>query len=375
MFPRSPWRARIHEAHRDVPIVWLAGVRRVGKTTLVRGLEGALYLNCDLPSVSRRLDDPERFLAELTAPLLVLDEVHQLPDPSRLLKIAADEHPALRVVATGSSTLAATDRFRDSLTGRKRTVHLVPVLAEELDTFGVTLETRLLHGGLPDALLAPSPPGDFYAEWMDSFYARDVQALFRVEKRRAFLLLLETLLRNHGGLANQSTLAKVTGLSRPTLQNYLDVLEVTQAITRLRPWFGGGKQELVQQPKIYGFDSGFVAWANGWTELHAADRGLLWESLVLETLSAQPSSRPVQFWRDKQQREIDFVVPSGRGVDAYECKWKEDAFEPAALQVFRKAYPEGKNFLVAPISGPPRTRRFGDLEVEVCHAKDLGRPR
>jgi len=84
----------------------------------------------------------------------VLDEVHQLPDPSRILKIAADAFPEVRVLATGSSTLAATHKFRDSLTGRKRAVELVPVLAEEAGNFGVTdLEGRLLRGGLPPTLL------------------------------------------------------------------------------------------------------------------------------------------------------------------------------------------------------------------------------
>lgn len=68
---------------------------------------------------------------------MVFDEVHQLPDPSRLLKIGADAFPHLRILATGSSTLAATTKFRDALTGRKRVVELVPVLHEELPAFGV----------------------------------------------------------------------------------------------------------------------------------------------------------------------------------------------------------------------------------------------
>src|SRR5204862_6766999 len=115
MLPRPVWEARLAEAHRRAPIAWLTGVRRVGKTTLVRSLPDALYLDCDLPSVAEPLRDPEAFLASVTASRLILDEVHQLPDPSRLLKIAADHHPRLRVIATGSSTLAATPQFRDRL--------------------------------------------------------------------------------------------------------------------------------------------------------------------------------------------------------------------------------------------------------------------
>ena len=74
MIRRPVWEARIEEAHRRAPIVWLTGVRRIGKTTLVRGLPSALYLDCDLPSVAERLRDPEVFLASVEASRLILDE-------------------------------------------------------------------------------------------------------------------------------------------------------------------------------------------------------------------------------------------------------------------------------------------------------------
>lgn len=109
----------------------------------------ARYLNCDLPSVQRSLADSELFLDGL-APnaVVVFDEVHRLPDPSQLLKIAADEYAGFRVLATGSSTLAATGKFRDSLAGRKFEVHLPPVPWDEcIDAFGIAdLDRRLLHG-------------------------------------------------------------------------------------------------------------------------------------------------------------------------------------------------------------------------------------
>lgn len=96
---------------------------------LAKSLGAEVFLNCDLPSSAERLRDPESFFRSIGKGLVVLDEVLQLPDPSQILKIAADAFPELRVLATGSSTLAATHKFRDSLTGRKRAVELVPVLA------------------------------------------------------------------------------------------------------------------------------------------------------------------------------------------------------------------------------------------------------
>jgi predicted AAA+ superfamily ATPase len=97
-------------------------------------LPDTTYLNCDLPSVVRRLENPELFYAsQAKGATIVLDEVHRLSDPSRTLKIAADAFPHLRLLATGSSTLAATRKFRDSLTGRKIVIILPPVLWTECE--------------------------------------------------------------------------------------------------------------------------------------------------------------------------------------------------------------------------------------------------
>lgn len=135
MINRPYWLEKIESSWRKAPIVWLTGVRRVGKTILCNELADVLYLNCDLPSTADRLQDIERFFKSTKKNRIIFDEIHQLPDPSKILKIAADAFPHLKILATGSSTLAATKKFRDSLTGRKRVLHLLPVLASELPAF------------------------------------------------------------------------------------------------------------------------------------------------------------------------------------------------------------------------------------------------
>jgi uncharacterized protein YprB with RNaseH-like and TPR domain len=134
-------------------------------------LPDAVYMNCDLPSVCRALSDPEPFLDSLPDNATVIfDEIHRLDDPSRVLKIAADAYSHLKVLATGSSTLAATRKFRDSLTGRKHAIYLPPVVWEEcLGPFGIRdLDRRLLHGGLPEPMLSSTKDPSFFSEWMDS---------------------------------------------------------------------------------------------------------------------------------------------------------------------------------------------------------------
>ena len=267
MIERPSWMRRIRDAWETRPVVWLSGVRRIGKTTLSHMLPGARYLNCDLPSVQRTLEDPELFFDSVPPDaVLAFDEVHRLPDPSHVLKIAADEYPGIRVLATGSSTLAATGKFRDSLAGRKLEVHLCPVPWEEcMDAFGIAeLDRRLLHGGLPEALLAEGPDDGFFGEWMDSFYARDILELFNIRNRRGFLDLLRLLLRGSGGQVDYTSLASGSDLSRVTVKAYLEAMEAAHVIRLLRPFHGGGSQEIVSRPRCYAFDTGVVAFERGW---------------------------------------------------------------------------------------------------------------
>jgi hypothetical protein len=368
MINRAFWQARLEQAWGEAPIVWLAGVRRSGKTTLAQSLgpERSLYVNCDLPATADMLRDPVLFFKNCDRPVVVLDEIHQLADPSRVLKIAADEFPKLRVLATGSSTLAASRKFRDTLTGRKRQLRFVPVLTGELAAFGATLERRLYHGGLPPALLAATKQPSFYREWLDSFFARDIQRLFAFRDINRFNALFEYVLRQSGGQLEVAKTASALGISRPTVESHLQALEITQALTLVRPFHGGGQGEIVKQPKAYAFDTGFVSFARGWDPLRPSDRGLLWEHLVLEAFQAQWPDEPVRYWRDKAGHEVDFVRPRARdAVDAYECKWDAAAFDATALKVFRAAYPKGDNYLLSPGADRAYVKKVDGLEIKM----------
>jgi hypothetical protein len=372
MIARPLWNERLAAAWKQAPIVWLTGPRRVGKTVLAQSIPEAEFLNCDLPSVAERLSDPESFYRSVRKRVVIFDEVHQLPDPSRLLKIGSDEFPKLKILATGSSTLAATQKFRDSLAGRKRVVELVPVLHEELPAFGVAgVPERLLRGGLPPALLAKERSSEFYSEWQDSYFARDVQELFRLEKRAGFLRVLELLLRQSGGMLDVTKLAAESQISRPTVINWLEVYQVTHVIHMIRPFAAGGRREIIAQPKAFGFDTGLVCHARGWDQLRPDDCGTLWEHLTLDTLIAAGLPK-IHFWRDKQQREVDFVVPRSReAVDAIECKWKPDGFEARGLAAFREHNPEGRNFVVSPLHGPAYERNVNGMKVSFVSPGEL----
>ncbi len=158
----------IENAWRRRSVVWLSGVRRVGKTVLSRSIGNVEYFDCELPRTRKMMEDPEGFLDGLGRRRIVLDEIHRLQDPSQLLKIAADHYPSIKVLATGSSTLGATTKFRDTLAGRKQDIWLTPMSLADLEATGNSdLGHRFLHGGLPPFFLAEELPERDFQEWID----------------------------------------------------------------------------------------------------------------------------------------------------------------------------------------------------------------
>ncbi len=112
MVLRQHWIERIEKAWKQRTVIWLAGVRRVGKTYLCQSLPEVEYFDCELPRTRRMMDDPEGFLEGHRGKRIVLDEIHRLDNPSELLKIAADHFPKTRIIATGSSTLERVDQVQ-----------------------------------------------------------------------------------------------------------------------------------------------------------------------------------------------------------------------------------------------------------------------
>jgi predicted AAA+ superfamily ATPase len=381
---RPFWEELIEKAWLDRSIIWLMGVRRVGKTSLCHSLPNITYFDCELPKTRALLDDPEGFLENQKGKRIVLDEIHRLDNPSEILKIAADHYPSVKVIATGSSTLGASAKFRDTLTGRKREVWLTPMLLEEMAIFGSTdLRHRMLFGGFPFYFVQKEFPEVDFSEWISSYWAKDIQELFKVEKRNSFLKFTELLLAQSGGQFEATKFADACEVSRPSISNYLAILEETFVVHVIRPYFSYRASEIVKAPKVYGFDTGFVCFFKGWNTLRQDDVGLLWEQCVLNELEAKLQKRfAIHYWRDKQGHEIDFVLPE-RGDNSQtiiECKFSilqdiESAMRGIAKNVaaFRAIYPEGKNFICASNVDRPYQKKYGELTFDIVNPQELTR--
>jgi len=376
---RPFWQKKIEDAWKEKNIIWLMGVRRIGKTSLCQSLEDVTYFDCERPRTRQLFIDPEGFLESNNGKKIVLDEIHRLDNPSEILKIAADHYPNIKIIATGSSTLGASKKFKDTLTGRKREIWLTPILLQEMELFGKNdIRHRFLFGGFPSLYVRSKLPEVDFQEWIDAYWAKDIQDVFSVGKRYSFQKFAELLLAHSGGMFEATKFTGPCEVTRQTIVNYLDILEETFVVHVIRPYSTHKPTEIVMAPKVYGFDTGFVCFAKGRHELRPEDLGLMWEQCVLNEIHGYLQTRAINYWRDKRGHEIDFVIKN-RAEDslvAVECKFTitEDSITQSIsknFEAFREYYPEGENFVIANNIDTPFKRRYGNLTLFFSNTKDL----
>ncbi len=373
MVQRKYWIALIEKAWKTRNVIWLAGVRRAGKTMLCQSLDNVEYFDCERPRVRQSMDDPDGFLSSVRGKRIVLDEIHRLQNPSELLKIAADHYRDIQVIATGSSSLGASSKFGDTLTGRKNNIWLTPMILADLHDFRNTnIKHRLLHGGLPPFFMTKSAPESDCQEWIDAFWAKDIQELFRLEKRSSFQKFVELVFINSGGIFEATAYSTPCEVSRPTISNYLSVLDATYTAHIIRPFNSRRISEIISAPKVYAFDTAFVCAFRGWTNLREDDIGYLWEHMVLNELQARLDRRQIHYWRDKRGHEVDFVLTHhGTAPAAIECKWSAKHFKPDAITAFRRLYAKGNNLVASNDVDRSYRKNYGGLEFEFHSLKSL----
>lgn len=374
MVKRQFWIDRIEKAWEKRSIIWLSGVRQSGKTTLCKSLNNIEYFDCDQHEVRERLASPTSFLTAHKGKRIVLDEIHRLSNPSEILKNAADHFPETKIIATGSSTLSAFKKFTDTLTGRKVEIHLTPLLLEEGPLLGNSdIDHRLLFGGLPAFFLEDELPEDAFQEWLSSYWAKDIQELFRLEKRWSFLKFTELLLSHSGSMFEATRYTESCEASRPTISNYLSVMETMHLMRVIRPYTGNSASEIKSAPRVYGFDTGFICHMRAWKTLRPADYGPLWEHIVLNELIGHIPYLNIHYWRNKQGHEIDFVLLRARNLNpiAIECKWSYRSFDPVNIKVFRHLHPDGKNYVVVSDLEGSFDKHYDGLEVTFLSLQEL----
>lgn len=335
---------------RHYPAVLVTGARQTGKTTLLRQLyPEAPFVTLDLPSAAYEAENNGMaFLDALSAePAVVLDEVQYAPALFRYLKIAidADRHRMGRFLMTGSQKFALMQSVSESLAGRVGILEMDTLSSTEMIDAATTDPPSLLHflwrGGYPELWRAPEMLArDFYSGYLATYLERDVRQLVNVTNLRDFERFIRVCATRAGNLVNLSGLASDVGISGTTARQWLGVLEASNIIHLLPPFFNNAGKRLIKTPKLYFKDTGLLCFLLGLTspDQMAASPfiGAVWESFVLGQMhrhrEAVGSPAEIYFWRDAHGLEVDFAVWLNGRLQLVEVKWAETGGEARALR-------------------------------------------
>ena len=363
----------------EFPAVVLLGPRQVGKTTLAKqwvaqaqtgGGPVPLYLDLELPSAQRQLEDAEAFFASHPGRLLVLDEVQRVPDLFAVLRSVIDQRRQAGAMAgqfllLGSASGVLLGQASESLAGRVAMLELTPFQAREIEPMPDRLWVR---GGFPLSYLARSEAASL--RWRDAFITsyleRDIPALgLRIPA--ATLRRLWTMLAHHQGqMLNQSQLAGALAVSGQTVARYIDVLCDLMLVRRLPPWTGNVGKRLVRAPKVFVRDSGLVHALLGLPTLEAVlahpVAGQSWEAHVLEQLIAAAPQAAASFYRTSHGAECDLVL-TAPGGQTWACEVKRSS-APTVSRGFHEAANDvgaHRRLLIAPVANTYPAK--GGIEV------------
>ena len=325
---------RLQSLLAEYPAVALLGPRQVGKTTLALEIAetvDSVYLDLESPADRARLSDPELYLADHEGRLVILDEVHRVPDLFQSLRGLIDRgrrtgRRAGRFLLLGSASMDLLRQSGETLAGRIAYLELNPFDVLEVDPSDY--DALWVRGGFPDSFLAGDNGRSL--TWRDNFIRtyleRDVPQFgprIPAETLRRFWTMLA---HTQGGLFNAAALARGLGVGGNTISRYLDLMVDLLLVRRLMPWHGNVGKRLVRSPKVYIRDSGLVHALLG---LGAKEEivghpivGPSWEGFVIESLlSVAPDRTEASFYRASGGAEIDLILTlPGRRPWAVEIK-------------------------------------------------------
>lgn len=343
-------------------VLILLGARRVGKTAFIKNylstipkqdylqLNGEDIQDADLLK-ERSVSNYSRLLTNVK--ILVIDEAQNIPDIGLILKLIVDSIDGIKVIATGSSVFDLSNKLGEPLVGRKNTIYLFPLAQMEFakyENFKETtqkLEERLLFGSYPELEQYPdwNDKINYLKEIINSYLLKDILIYEGIKQSNKILDLLKLIAFQVGQEVSLQELARQLGISKNTVESYLDLLSKVFVIYKVPGFSRNLRKEITKSNRWYFYDNGI---RNGiianFSRLEArTDVGALWENyLASERIKYQNYTQKTvsnYFWRTYDQQELDWLEEENGILRGYEFKWNENrkAKIPGA---FAKAYPE-----------------------------------
>ena len=319
-------QAKLTDLLRQFPAVVLIGPRQVGKTTLAFAEKNlrttATYLDLELPSAQRQMDDPEAYFLAHQNQLVILDEVQRIPDLFAVLRGVIDQRrrngeASGQFLLLGFASGVLLQQTSESLAGRVAQLELTPFQAREVlpaDVAAAEMNSLWIRGGFPLSWLAASDADSL--TWREVFITtyleKDIPALGSRIPPTTLRRLWTMLAHSQGELLDQSKLASALAISGQTVGRYIDLLCDLMLVRRLPAWSGNAGKRLVRTPKVYVRDSGIVHALLGLQHLDAVlghpVAGSSWEGFVIEQLIAAAPQAQASFFRTSHGAEVDLVL-------------------------------------------------------------------
>lgn len=334
---------RIYERMQPNKVMLLFGPRRVGKTVLMRNIinntpGNHLILNGEDYDTLTLLEPQSianyRKLLD-GIDLLAIDEAQNITDVGKKLKLIVDEVPGIRVIATGSSSFDLQNKAGEPLVGRSSRFQLHPFSQQELGTQENTLSTRqnleerLIYGAYPELISISNlnRKKEYLRDIINSYLLKDILMIDGVKNSRKMMDLLRLISYQTGSEVSYDELGKQLGLSRNTVERYLDLLSQVFIIYRAGAFSRNLRKEISKGAKWYFYDNGIRnAIVNEFKALQVRnDIGVLWENYLMseriKLLSNRGDETQHYFWRTYDGQEIDLIEAAGNKVSAFEFKW------------------------------------------------------
>ena len=347
-------------------VVLIFGARRVGKTVMMREIVKAysgrtMMLNGEdydsLALLENRSVVNYKHLLE-SVDLLAIDEAQNIPQIGSILKLIVDEIPHVSVLASGSSSFDLLNKTGEPLVGRGTQFLLTPFSQREIAQIETALETRrnfearLIYGSYPEVVMMDNfkHKADYLCDVVNAYLLKDILAIDGLKNSSKMRDLLRLIAFQLGNEVSYEELGKQLGMSKTTVEKYLDLLEKVFVIYRLGAFSRNLRKEVTKAGKWYFYDNGIRnAIIGAFSSLALRqDVGALWENYIIgERRKANFNERlhkEFYFWRTYDKQEIDLIEEQENALIALE--FKSGNKMPPEPKVFQKAYPQAEYHVV-----------------------------
>lgn len=321
-------------------IILILGARQVGKSTLIKLLplknKEILWLDGENADVQLLFQNPNsQRLKQITgqANVVVIDEAQKINNIGSILKLFADYHKDIQVIASGSSAFELKNELNEPLTGRKFEHYLFPISFSEMVKHTTmvaeirNLPMRLIYGYYPEIVTHTENPERLLRFLSDSYLYKDIFLFKGVKRPEKMLELLKLLAWQIGSETNYNELSKTLKIDNQTIESYINLLEMAFVIYKLPCYHTNQRNELKKSKKIYFNDLGIRnAIINDFRPVEVRnDIGALFENFMINELTKQnhyqQKNANFYFWRNTEQKEIDLIIEKNNHLHAFEFKW------------------------------------------------------